>query len=63
MFTQLHMSPVVNGSVTCGDNMWVWRDVSSELEHCIINLTTSYQLNVLDSTRWKADGSDLLWKE
>jgi hypothetical protein len=43
--------------------MRVWRDVCSKLERCIINLTTSYQLNVLHSTRWNADGSDLLWKE
>jgi len=57
------MFPVVSGFITCGDNIWVWRDVSSELERCIINLTTSYQLNVLHSARWKADDRDLLWKE
>jgi hypothetical protein len=49
--------------LACGDNMWVWRDEFSELERCIINLTTSYQLHVLHSARWKADDSDLLWKE
>jgi len=43
--------------------MCVWGDVSSELERCIINLTTSYQLNVSHSARRKADDRDLLWKE
>ena len=49
---RLHMSPLVNGSVTCGDNMWAQRDVSSKLKRCIISLTTSYQLNVLHNARW-----------
>ena len=57
------MFPVVSGSFTCGGNMCVWGDVSSELERCIINLTTSYQLNVSHSARRKADDRDLLWKE